>query len=161
MSQRTAYLFGFLIVLAILGMGFYLEYYEGIMPCPLCTLQRICFAVCGVLFFIGIFLSRKRLACIIINLLAVVFSGLGLGLAARQLWIQHFPGAGSGECGVSLNYMLSVLPIRDVAERVFSGSAECSQRGWEFLNLNIPEWSLLVFAGFIAISIYNLMRGSK
>lgn len=158
MTQRIAYLLGCLIVLVILGTGFYLEYYEGIMPCPLCTLQRICFGVCGILFLLGFVLARRKIAVMIINLLSILFAGSGLFLAARQIWIQSNPNLVSGDCGVSLNYMLSALPITDVAKRVFSGSTECSQRGWEFLYLNIPEWSLVFFGLFLISSIYFLSR---
>lgn len=158
MTQRFAYLFGFFIVVTILVTGFYLEYAEGIMPCPLCTLQRICFGLCGALFFIGILAYRSRIAVFFINLFSILFAGAGLLLAGRQIWIQANPSLATGDCGVSLNYMLSALPLSDVMQKVFSGSTECSQRGWEFLRLNIPEWSILFFGLFLLGSLYFLMR---
>lgn len=158
MTQRFAYLLGLLIVAGILATGFYLEYVEGIMPCPLCTLQRICFGVCGVLFLIGLLAYRSRIAIFFINLFSVLFAGSGLILAGRQIWIQANPSLATGECGVSLNYMLNVLPLSDVIQRIFSGSTECSQRGWEFLRLNIPEWSVIFFSLFLLGSLYFLCR---
>ncbi len=157
MSQRLAYIACFLIVAIILGTGFYLEYFEGIMPCPLCTLQRICFAASGILFFLGIFLYRKRLARIGINLTTTLIAGAGMLLAGRQIWIQAYPSPENTECGVSIQYMMSVLPLQDVAEKIFSGSTECTQRGWELLKLNIPEWSLLFFGLFLLVNLYYLL----
>jgi disulfide bond formation protein DsbB len=161
MTQRIAFLFGFLIVVGILGMGFYLEYYQGIMPCPLCTLQRISFGICGTLFFFGFLLVRKPVAVFIINLFSMLFAAAGLLLAGRQIWIQSNPDLVTGDCGVSLNYMLSVLPVTDVAQKIFSGSTECSQRGWEFLKLNIPEWSFIFFGLFLLSSLYFLSRSLR
>lgn len=158
MSQRLAYIVCFVTIVAILGMGFYLEYFDGIVPCPLCTLQRMCFGALGILFLLGIFLHRRRLATVIINLLSILFSIAGVLLSGRQIWIQYYPSAENGECGVSLQYMLQVLPLQDVANKIFSGSAECTQRGWELLGMNIPEWSLVFFIAFGLISIYYLFK---
>jgi disulfide bond formation protein DsbB len=158
MSQRLVYILSFFAVGAVLGTGFYVEFVLGIMPCPLCTLQRLCFAGCGLAFLAGIYLLRFKLARIIINLTSSIFAILGMLLAGRQIWIQYFPSGDTSACGVSINYMLTVLPIKDVAQKIFSGSAECSQRGLEFLGLNMPEWSLLCFAAFLLVGVYYLFR---
>lgn len=161
MSQRLAYIFCLMTVAIILATGLYLEYFDGIMPCPLCTLQRICFISLGVLFFLGILLARKRILRAIINIMIILLASTGAGLAARQIWIQYFPSAEQGECGVSLQYMLQVLPLQDVVHKIFSGTAECTQRGWEFLGMNIPEWSLVFFIAFALISCYYLLATDK
>jgi disulfide bond formation protein DsbB len=161
MSQRQAYILSFLTIAIILGTGVYLEYFQGIMPCPLCTLQRICFGACGIFFLLGIFLYRKACSTMVINVATILISFTGMLLAGRQIWIQYFPSADTSSCGVSINYMLSVLPWQDVASRIFSGSTECSQRGWELLGLNIPEWSILFFALFFISSVYYLIRAWK
>lgn len=161
MSQRMAYIICFLTVLIILGTGVYLEYVDGIMPCPLCTLQRICFAASGLIFLLGMFLYQNRFLRASINLASMFFAGLGVFLAGRQIWIQMYPNPDNSECGVSLNYMLSVLPIQDVVQKIFSGSAECTQRGWQFLSLNIPEWSLIFFVMFLLISTFYLFTDYK
>ncbi len=159
MTQRMFYILSFLTVVVILGTGVYLEVVEGIMPCPLCTLQRICFGACGLLAFAGIWLYRKRMANIILNLFTMIFATMGMLLAGRQLWIQYYTSSSASDCGVSINYMLSVLPLQDVVSRIFSGSTECSQRGWEFLRLNIPEWSLIFFIAFLVAGTYYFFRG--
>jgi protein dithiol:quinone oxidoreductase len=161
MSQRLAYILCFITIAILLASGFYLEYVEGIAACPLCTLQRVCFALTGLLFFIGIFLYRCRLARVAINMFAALFALSGALLAGRQIWIQFFPSVNTGECGVSLSYMLSVMPVSEVAIKVFAGGTECTQRGWEFLKLNLPEWSLLFFLAFIVMTLYYLVRECK
>ena len=161
MSQRPAYIICLFTIVSILITGLYLEYFEGIMPCPLCTLQRICFVLLGVLFLLGIAAAHKRIIRAIINIIIIFTSLMGSVLAARQIWIQYFPSSEQGECGVSLQYMLQVLPLQDVIHKIFSGTAECTQRGWEFLSLNIPEWSLAFFIAFGLISLYYLLTSHK
>ena len=134
MSMRLNYLMGFIVVSAILLTSIYFQVFDGIMPCPLCTLQRICFGILGILFLIGIMAYKKYSVRLVINTLCGFFAIFGISLAGRQVWLQHFPSANASECGVSLQYMMQVLPMNEVIQKILTGSAECTQRGWEFLQ---------------------------
>lgn len=158
MSRRFIYSAGFIIILILLGISIALQIFDGILPCPLCTLQRISFGLVGIFFFIGIFVSRSRVFSQLINFLSLIACGLGGFFAGRQLWLQYFPTGDSSECGVSLQYMMQALPLSEVAQKIFSGSAECSQRGFEFLWLNMAEWALVWFVLFFFTSFYLLVK---
>lgn len=157
-SARSRYAVGFLIICLILLSSVYLQVMDGIEPCPLCTLQRIAFGLLGILFFLGLLFNPKRVIATLLNIFLLVFSSLGIFLAGRQVWLQHFQTNGGGECGVGLDYMLKVLPLHEVAEKVFTGSAECSQRGFELLYLNTAEWALLWFVFFFGFSVYMMIK---
>lgn len=157
MTTRKYYAVGFLIVGLLLLTSLYLQYYDGFQPCPLCTLQRFAFILLGVFYFTGWLFYKFGFIRVLSSLLALVSSLIGIGLAGRQIWLQHYP-SGSEECGVSLQYMLQALPIHEVASRIFQGTAECTTRGWEFLNLNMAEWSLLWFVIFFMLSAYLLKK---
>ena len=159
-SHRSTYLLGLIAIVVLLAISLYLQLVDGILPCPLCTLQRLTFAVLGVVFLLGTLLCQFRSARLIANILAITTSGLGIFLAGRQIWLQHFH-TDSSECGVSLQYMIQVLPLNEVLQKVFAGSAECAQRGWEFLSLNMAEWALFWFAGFMVFSFYLLFKGLR
>ncbi|RDI46547.1 disulfide bond formation protein B [Aquicella lusitana] len=161
MSSRLLYFLGFVIICFLLATGFYLQYVDGIMPCPLCMLQRFCFAGLGILFFIGFFVHAKPLARYTIDALSVLVSLLGILLAGRQIWLQHFSTAENSECGVSLQYMVQALPLHEVMQKIIAGSAECTQRGWEFLYLDMAEWSLIWFIFFLLLSLYLLLKKVK
>lgn len=153
MTIRSTYLLGLIAVSLLLLTSIYFQIFEGIMPCPLCTLQRISFGILGILFLIGIFIHSKRPIRLIINGLCLLVSVLGIFLAGRQVWLQHFPSSENGECGVSIQYMMQVLPMNEVLQKIFSGSAECTQRGWEFLHMNMAEWALIWFLGFFIMTL--------
>jgi disulfide bond formation protein DsbB len=158
MSIRTTYFFGFIIISALLLTSLYFQIFEGIMPCPLCILQRISFGILGVLFLLGIMVYSKHALRLLINGLCALTSLLGVLLAGRQVWLQHFPSADASECGVSLQYMIQALPMNQVVQKIFTGSAECTKRGWEFLQLNMAEWALICFVGFLILSVYLFVK---
>lgn len=161
MSIRFTYLAGFIAICALLLASLYLQYVEGIMPCPLCMLQRFSFGLIGVIFFLGIFIHASRVGRLFVNLLSVLFSLVGMGLAGRQIWLQHFTTGTSSECGVSLQYMVQALPVNEVIQKIFAGSAECTQRGWEFLTLDMAEWALICFILLFLLSIRLLFWKKK
>jgi len=161
MSIRSTYFFGFIIICGLLLTSLYLQFFEGIIPCPLCTLQRLSFGLLGILFLFGTLLHSKRFGRLLINFLSILTSLLGIGLAVRQIWLQHFAANGSSECGVSLQYMIQVLPLNEVLQKIFAGSAECTQRGWEFLSFNMAEWALIWFTLFLIMTAYLLVKGKK
>src|SRR5688572_19973880 len=117
-SFRLLYLYAFIIVLVLLGLSLYLEIYQGLLPCPLCVLQRITLGFLGVIFFFAATLSLKKIGEISINILALLTAFLGVVLSGRQVWLQHLPLSDHTECGVSLRYMLEVLPLNEVLQKV-------------------------------------------
>jgi len=154
MSIRALYLIGFLFVSALLLVGVYIHYVDNFQPCPLCTLQRLCFTLLGITFLIGALFHRQRIMNHLVHFLALTFSTLGFFLAARQVWLQFFASPSQETCGVSLQYMMQILPLKEVLEKVLQGSAECAERGWAFLTLNMAEWSMIWFGLSIAFVFY-------
>lgn len=158
MSTRTIYSLGLVVVFVILLSSLYFQFYDGFEPCPLCTLQRLTFFLLGIVFLFGIFLYKHSLSKYIINVLVMITSILGIFFAGRQVWLQHFPSSGSSECGVSLQYMLQVLPVNEAIQKIFEGTAECAQRTWHFLYLTMAEWALIWFILFFLLGLYLLLK---
>jgi disulfide bond formation protein DsbB len=162
MSIRSAYFLGFIAVCILLLTSIYLQVFDGIMPCPLCTLQRVMFGVVGLLFFIGLLVHARKLPRMIINSLVGFSSLIGMALAGRQVWLQNFPQANSNECEVSLQYMMQVLPWNQLLQKIFAGNTECSKKGvWDFLYLNMAEWALICFGLFLLLTIYLFLKEFK
>jgi disulfide bond formation protein DsbB len=40
--------------------------------------------------------------------------------------------------------------LTDVVRKVFEGSGECAEKGWEFLHLSIAGWTLVFFIAMVA-----------
>lgn len=161
MSTRAIYFLGFLCIFLLLAFSVYLQIFANATPCPLCTLQRLTFGILGCTFLVGAILSPYRFIRIIIDILLLIFSAAGVLFAGRQVWLQRFPTGNEDACGVGLDYMMQVLPMNEVIRKVLIGSAECTERGWEFLHLNMAEWAIIWFGIFFISSIYLLIREKK
>jgi disulfide bond formation protein DsbB len=101
--------------------------------------------------------NPKRLGTKIYAALITLFSLSGVGVASRHIWIQHLPKDEVPACGPGLDYMLENFPFADVLKEVMHGSGECAAKGWTFLTLGIPEWTLIwyVLLGTWAVMIAN------
>ena len=162
MPRRRPYLIGLIIICGLLSTSIYLQMVAGFIPCHLCILQRFMFFVLGTLFLAGVLFYKNHIMRIIINLLSVIASLMGLGLAARQVWLQNFPVAGTTtECGVSIQYMLHILPLNELVEKILGGSGECAQRSWEFFYLDMAEWALVFFSLFLLGTLYLSFKEIK
>ena len=139
---RAGNLVGFAVCAALLAYALYSQYVLGLEPCPLCTLQRIAVLATG-LAFLGAALHRAGRGAVIAwgSIIAVV-AALGAAIAARHVWITAQPPGTVAECGASLDYMLEVLPLREVLAKVLTGSGECGKIDWRFLGLSMPAWVL-------------------
>lgn len=142
-APRWLYLVGALVVAALFGAALYLQYVLRQEPCPLCMLQRVVFTFIGAWFFIAALHNPKRTGRRIYSGLIVLFSLFGVGVASRHIWLQHLPKDQVPACGPGLDYMLQNFPMSDVLRELMHGSGECAEKGWTFLALGIPEWSLI------------------
>ena len=147
--RRVAFALGFLFCAGLLGWAFWLQYGEGLEPCPLCMFQRLVFVAIGVIFLVGAFHEPGRVGAWIYALLLLAASGVGAALAGRQVWLQSLPKDQVPACGMGLSYMLDTMPFLDVIGRVLEGSGECAEKAWVFLGLSMANWSGLCFLAFL------------
>lgn len=157
-SLRRHYFISFIFTAVLLGITFYLQNFDGFIPCPLCILQRITLAILGIIFFVGCVFRFKQIGNILLASLASLFALIGVLLSGRQVWLQHLPPDKNADCGASLQYLIHVLPFDQVISKVLQGTAECAQKGWEFLNLSLASWSLICFIGFFIFSLFQMKR---
>lgn len=156
---RPSMLIGFLVILAMLGTAFYFQYVLYLEPCPLCSVQRAIVIAFGITFFLGFIQNPKTWGRRIYGLALTLISISGLVVAGRHTWLQHLPADKIPECGPGLDFWMNNLPAVDVIQKVFQGSGECAEVVWSFLNLSIPEWSLIAFSLFFIYSLKLLLRG--
>lgn len=155
-SRRWLYLAGALIVAGLFGAALYLQYVLRQDPCPLCMLQRVIFIAIGVLFGLAALHNAGKTGARIYSALIALFAAGGIAVASRHIWIQHLPKDQVPACGPGLDYMLKNFPMSDVLQELMHGSGECAAKGWTFLTLGIPEWSLI---WFVLLGIFALVVG--
>lgn len=159
-SARWLYLVGALIIAGLFGAALYLQYVLYQEPCPLCMVQRVVFIAMLVLFAVATLHNPARMGAKIYAVLIGFFALFGIAVASRHIWIQHLPADQVPACGPGLDYMLENFPMSKVLKELMHGSGECAAHGWEFLGLNIPEWSLLWYVLLGALAVFIAARRS-
>ena len=156
--RRIAYLLGFLVCAGLMGWALWLQYGMGLEPCPLCAFQRMAVTAIGIVFLVAFIHKPRNLGAAIYAALVLVFAGGGGALAARHVWLQSLPKDQVPACGMGISYMFETLPFLDVLKKVFAGSGECAEKGWEFLGLAIPGWTFVFFIAMTVVAFALIKR---
>ena len=159
LSRRTGNLAGFLACAGMLAFGYYLQFVNGLEPCPLCILQRVMLLATGIAFLVAaIHHPRGRPGAGVYGGVIVLFAATGAAIAARHTWIQHLPEDQRPTCGPSLDFMLETFgPVKSLG-RILRGSGECGKVDWTFLSFSIPEWTLAAFVVFAVWAVFLARR---
>ena len=158
LSNRWLFLIGAVVVAGLFSAAMVLQYVLREEPCPLCMLQRVIFIVIGVLFFMAALHHPLRLGARIYSGLIALFALGGVATASRHIWLQNLPKDQVPACGPGLDYMLQNFPMAEVWQELMHGSGECAAKGWTFLTLGIPEWSLLCYLALGAWAVLIAVR---
>ena len=144
MTRRNLLLMGFLFSVLLILYALYAQYFLGLEPCPLCIFQRIAVIALGLFFlFMALKPPQRRTSRILASMFLMIISSIGVGVAARHVWIQNLPSDKVPGCGPGLDFMISNFPLSEVFEMVFSGSGECAESSWSFAFLSMPAWVIV------------------
>ena len=144
MTRRNLLLMGFLFSVLLILYALYAQYFLGLEPCPLCIFQRIAVIALGLFFlFMALKPPQRRSSRILASMFLMIISSIGVGVAARHVWIQNLPSDKVPGCGPGLDFMISNFPLSEVFEMVFSGSGECAESSWSFASLSMPAWVIV------------------
>ena len=143
---------------SILCIGLVVEFALGLAPCPLCMMQRIWFALAGIVTMIGL-THNPRWG--IYPLLSALCAMIGGGFAIRQLWLQNLPPDQVPSCGPDLAYMIDAFPLADLLTAMTSGTGDCAAVYEVIPLMSIAGWALLGFIIIFAGSVMQLRLGLR
>jgi protein dithiol:quinone oxidoreductase len=149
-NPRLWFLSGFIGCAVLLATGAYLQFVEGLEPCPLCISQRLAILATGVIFLAGALHGRGLKIYAMLSALAALAGG---SISIRHIWLQHLPPEQVPECSPGLEYALRNFPLGDTVKLMLSGTGECATVDWTLLGLSIPELTLMAFIGLAAWAI--------
>lgn len=152
--QQKVLLAVVLIVIGLLGYGYYTQYVEYLIPCPLCMTQRFFYYLIGIFALFALFLSRRLVAQKVLSVLMLLSAVGGLATAGRQVWLQHLPKDQVPECGPGLQYWLENKPLLQTLALLFKGDGNCAEVDWTFLGFSMAQWSLAFFALFFLTALW-------
>lgn len=160
-TTRQLFLLMFLACAGLLGAAYYFEYVMFLDPCPLCMMQRIAVLILGLIALSGSIFGVDVLKERIHTGLLFLASCFGMAVAGRHVWIQSLPADQVPTCGPSLEYMVETLPWAEVLSVMLQGNGNCADAQWSFIGLSMPQWVLVWFVGFAAVSVFLFITASK
>lgn len=141
-----------------MSFGFYLQYYLGLEPCPLCMTQRIFIVLCGFIALLAAVHNPQPTGRMVYAGLTALAAIAGGSFSSRQLYLQGLPEDQVPACGPGLSYMLEAFPLSQTLGAMLRGDGNCAEVVWTFLGLSIPAWALLAFIGIAGMAVYLIMR---
>ena len=140
--------------LGALGGALWLQR-RGYAPCPLCILQRMAYLAVLVFALSARSLMRSRLAGQIVLGLGVLSGLVGLGFAARHIWLVLHPGQ---LCGLDpLAAVINHWQLTQWAPWMFRADGLCADTPSIF-GLALPFWSAAGFVLTMALLLVAMRR---
>lgn len=153
-ALRPVALAGLVFCVLMMAVALGLEHIGGFEPCPLCIFQRVAVITAGLIFAVAaIHNPGGKVGAGIYGALGLAAVGTGAFIAGRHVWLQSLPADQVPSCGPGLDYMMDVLPMRDVISMVLNSSGECAEIDFMFLGFSLPAWTLL---GFVILALVPL-----
>ncbi|NMM12938.1 MAG: disulfide bond formation protein B [Rhodoferax sp.] len=150
-SARRIFVLLSVVCLGLLAFGLYLQHAVGLVPCPMCIVQR--YALVLIALIAGLTAtSNKKGIHIGGAVLLLVTAGFGAYVAARQSWLQWYPPE-VVSCGRDFYGMIETFPLQRVIPMIFKGGGDCSKVDWTFLGGSIANWSFLCFSGIAVLAL--------
>lgn len=157
-ANRSLFSLLFVFAVALMGGAFYLQYVDGVQPCPLCMLQRGAVIGVGLFALLAALHNPQGWGRRVYALLVGLFAVIGIAFATRQLWLQSLPPDQVPACVPSLDYLMQAFPLIKALEIAMHGTGDCAEVTWRFLGLSIPGWTLLAFTGMFLTGLLLLFR---
>jgi len=157
MTNNNIYKISLLASSLMLLSAFYLEYFQGALPCDLCITQRWFHALIITYSLISIFILEKFINVKIFILIVLSFTWLASSIAGLyHFGIEMNFWTGPDDCSSNidfskdtLTYLLNKSPIK------------CDEIMFKILGLSLAGWNaLLSFLMSLAISYFIIFKRS-
>ncbi|WP_114416691.1 disulfide bond formation protein B [Marinospirillum perlucidum] len=153
--RQQGCLLAFLGSIGIVVAALAYEWITGLLPCPLCWLQRGVFIALALVSLVALLLQRYRPLRWVLILVYLLLGLLGSVIALRHIYIKFNPEAAS--CGMDVETLLDFFPLQQALTQMFLGSADCAQAA-NFFWLPLPVWSLAGYLLFVGLATYSLCK---
>ena len=156
---RRIWLSILLVCAGLLSFGMYLQHVVGLVPCPMCIVQRYLMVLMGLVALLGVILPSRNV-CLPVGGGLVLLAGGGAYVAARQSWLQWYPPE-FATCGRDFYGMIETFPLQRAIPMIFKGSGDCTKVDWAFLGGSIANWSFVAFVGLGLLALATTVRALR
>ena len=148
-------------VLAITGIPLFvallIEHAGGLVPCPLCLMQRVWMIAAGMVALIA---WVRESGSALYPLLTAVAGTIGGGFSIRHLYLQTLPEHEAPSCGPDIDYMFQNFPLADVLSAMTRGTGDCA-KVTSVIDVLIPAGALMIFLLIVTLCLFQLGRDRR
>lgn len=156
---RTLFFLAFVASASTLGGALYLEYIVGLVPCPLCVVQRALIAACMLICLCASWHGPGGRGWLRYSAALLICAVFGVYAASRQVWLQSSPPDDLVACLLNVQYMFDNLSLARMLWETLLGHADCAEINWSLFGITLPEWSMLVFVGLMLFALVHFVLG--
>jgi disulfide bond formation protein DsbB len=138
----------------ILGVAVYLQFREGLDPCPWCIVQRVGFLLVGLVALVAALQRPWNVGIRVWSVLGAVAALAGAASALYHLWLQSDPKRAAACAGSALERLLDASRIGEWVPPLLQYGGTCESKPWTLLGLSVPQWSLVCF---VALALWMLL----
>jgi disulfide bond formation protein DsbB len=154
-SSRTLLLAIAAVSIALVGAALYLQHAQGMLPCPLCVIQRYFYLGIAVFSLIGAFSGKIKGGAGLALLCALG----GLGYVGKHLYVLAHPGF---SCGIDpMQTTLNKIPTATLMPWMFRADGLCEAAQETVFGLNVPQWSAVWFVILTLALVWTLVRRAR
>ncbi|MCT8555254.1 disulfide bond formation protein DsbB [Glaesserella parasuis] len=149
--SRSAWLLLTASCTALEAAALYFQHGMGLNPCVMCIYERLALLAILIAGIIGFLAPRKTLVRWLALLLGLFGSIKGLSLAIKHTDYQLNP-APWNQCSPFVDFP-ETLPLNKWFPDLFeaTGKGDCGKVVWQFLDLSMPQWLIVVFSIYIVV----------
>lgn len=125
--------------------AYILQYGLGLIPCPLCLLQRYIFWVIALLCFIAATHKKARIGRYFYCVGIIILASLGGLIASWQIWLQHLPPEQLPPCSASIASFFKYYPFLDAIKLSLYSPEECGKVTFSIFGLTLAHGALFSF----------------
>lgn len=136
----------------VLAISLALQWSLGMVPCPMCIVQRYCIMALAIFTTLALFHQRWSV------FVAIAFACMGAFTAARQSFLQWNPPEFMS-CGRDFYAMVEAFPLSKLIPSLFAGSGDCASSAENLFGVTLANASFIFFAASaIGLAIFLWQR---
>ncbi|WP_261835050.1 disulfide bond formation protein DsbB [Vibrio ishigakensis] len=149
--NRLSWLLLLLVIIALELCALYFQHVMMLAPCVMCIYERVAMFGIGFAAIIGM-INPKNNVLRFVGLAGWITSSFkGLLLALEHVDYQFNPSPFK-TCDIFVNFP-DWAPLNQWAPWLFEAYGDCSKIVWQFLDLSMPQWLVIIFGISLVFSV--------
>ncbi|WP_392565639.1 disulfide bond formation protein DsbB [Utexia brackfieldae] len=153
--NRTAWFLLLLSALCFELVALFFQHVLNLNPCVLCIYQRCVFAGIFIAALIAL-INPQNLLFRLVGLALWIYCAIkGFLFAYEQATLQFEPSM-FHSCPLNVSFP-AWLPLNTWIPGMFESTGICSDRIWQFLTLEMSQWTMIIFICYLIVALLVLV----